>query len=77
MGTPPEVLKIDGLGVGKRGCRETLFLQIGHHPEPIGVKVLYALSAGATRNLERYEEKSRGAMTDEWLVLVPWSVIDG
>ena len=59
--------KFDDLGAGKRGCRETLFPPISrYHLTPIGVRVLYAFSAGATEQPRK--KWGGGMMTDEEVV---------
>ena len=61
----PDPPKVDDLGEGKRGYRETLFFpQNKASPLTIDVKILYALSARATEK----QGEDRRTTTDELLV---------
>jgi len=71
MVVPPEALRSDGLGAGKRGCRETLFLpKQGIILERSMWKSSMHLALEQQSNLERYKTESEGVMTDEKVVAV-------
>jgi len=60
MVVPPEALRSDGLGAGKRGCRETLFLpKQGIILDRSVWKSSMHIALERQSNLERYKAEAK------------------